>query len=67
MKGNKLKVMFVLISSLVIISTAAYAFFQIKQNHQANMLLIDDCLSAEGTVTVETTTFRLSTVECEQN
>jgi len=31
MKGNKLKVMFVLISSLVIISTAAYAFFQIKQ------------------------------------
>ena len=44
----KRKLLVLFLSLFVIISTASYAFFQIKQNHEANMLLIDECLSTEG-------------------
>lgn len=63
----KRKLLVLFLSLFVIISTASYAFFQIKQNHEANMLLIDECLSTEGTVTVETNILKISTVACEQN
>lgn len=43
MKGNKVKVWVLSLSLFVILSTASYAFFQIKQNHQETMLLINDC------------------------
>lgn len=63
MKGTKVKVWVLSLSLIVILSTASYAFLQIKQNHQANMLLINDC---EGTVRVETNLFKLSTAVCEK-
>lgn len=63
MKGNKVKGWVLSLSLFVILSTASYAFFQIKQNHQETMLLINDC---EGTVRVETNFFKLSAAVCEK-
>jgi hypothetical protein len=68
MNDNRLKILFLLFGISTILTIGMIRFYQIHENHQANLLKAEACIVDGGTVVMDEKYFwSLTSVTCEGN